>query len=76
MSVGSQNSNDQNRVEDQRRILKFMTDHKPHVVVLGGVKLSCTWLKDEIYQVCHSDSCFVAILIQTPNVLHILFIGC
>ncbi|XP_058203463.1 transcription elongation factor SPT6 homolog [Rhododendron vialii] len=52
LSVRSQNINDQQRKKnDQQRIVKFMTDHQPHVVVLGGVNLSCTRLKDDIYEI-------------------------
>ncbi|GFY84642.1 global transcription factor group B1 [Actinidia rufa] len=52
LSVRSQNINDQQRKRnDQQRIVKFMTDHQPHVVVLGAVNLSCTRLKDDIYEI-------------------------
>ncbi|AEE34373.1 global transcription factor group B1 [Arabidopsis thaliana] len=48
----SQNVNDQQRKKsDQDRVLKFMMDHQPHVVALGAVNLSCTRLKDDIYEV-------------------------
>jgi transcription elongation factor SPT6 len=48
----SQNVIDQQRKKnDQERVLKFMTDHQPHVVVLGAVNLSCTRLKEDIYEV-------------------------
>ncbi|KAJ4980659.1 hypothetical protein NE237_031496 [Protea cynaroides] len=52
LSVKSQNVNDQRRKKnDQQRVLKFMTDHQPQVVVLGAVNLSCTRLKDDIYEI-------------------------
>lgn len=52
LTLRSQNVNDQQRKKnDQQRVLKFMTDHQPHVVVLGAVNLSCTRLKDDIYEV-------------------------
>ncbi|CAJ1916922.1 unnamed protein product, partial [Sphenostylis stenocarpa] len=52
LTFRSQNVNDQQRKKnDQERVLKFMTDHQPHVVVLGAVNLSCTRLKDDIYEV-------------------------
>ncbi|XAR62643.1 hypothetical protein NMG60_11017483 [Bertholletia excelsa] len=52
LSVRSQNVNDQQRKRnDQQRLLKFMTDHQPHVVVLGAVNLSCTRLKEDIYEI-------------------------
>ena len=53
LTFRSQNVNDQQRKKnDQERVLKFMTDHQPHVVVLGAVNLSCTRLKEDIYEVC------------------------
>ncbi|KAF8410946.1 hypothetical protein HHK36_003483 [Tetracentron sinense] len=52
LSIRSQSVNDQQRKKnDQQRVLKFMTDHQPHVVVLGAVNLSCTRLKDDIYEI-------------------------
>lgn len=52
LTLRSQNVNDQQRKKnDQERVLRFMTDHQPHVVVLGAVNLSCTRLKDDIYEV-------------------------
>lgn len=43
---------DKNRKKnDQKRVFKFMTDHQPHVVVLGAVNLSCARLKEDIYEV-------------------------
>ncbi|XP_038702098.1 transcription elongation factor SPT6 homolog isoform X2 [Tripterygium wilfordii] len=52
LSLRPQNVNDQQRKkQDQQRVLKFMTDHQPHVVVLGAVNLSCTRLKDDIYEI-------------------------
>lgn len=52
LTLRSQNVNDQqHKKNDQQRVLKFMTDHQPHVVVLGAVNLSCTKLKDDIYEV-------------------------
>ncbi|XP_057970915.1 transcription elongation factor SPT6 homolog isoform X2 [Malania oleifera] len=48
----SQNVNDQQRKKNnQQRVLKFMTDHQPHVVVLGAANLSCTRLKEDIYEI-------------------------
>ncbi|KAG8490681.1 hypothetical protein CXB51_013812 [Gossypium anomalum] len=52
LTLRSQNVNDQQRKKnDQQHVLKFMTDHQPHVVVLGAVDLSCTRLKDDIYEI-------------------------
>ncbi|GKE68079.1 transcription elongation factor SPT6, partial [Tanacetum coccineum] len=45
-------ANDQQRKKnDQRRLEKFITDHQPHVIVLGAVNLTCYRLKDDIYEV-------------------------
>ncbi|KAE8714781.1 4-alpha-glucanotransferase DPE2-like isoform X1 [Hibiscus syriacus] len=42
LTLRSQNVNDQQcKKNDQQRVLKFMTDHQPHVVVLGALNLSC-----------------------------------
>ncbi|KAF3442193.1 hypothetical protein FNV43_RR16109 [Rhamnella rubrinervis] len=52
LTLRSQNVTDQQRKKnDQERVLKFMTDHQPHVVVLGAVNLSCTRLKEDIYEI-------------------------
>ncbi|KAL6988106.1 Transcription elongation factor spt6 [Sarracenia purpurea var. burkii] len=52
LSVRSQNVNQQQRRRnDYQRVRKFMTDHQPHVVVLGAVNLSCTRLKEDIYEI-------------------------
>ncbi|CAI9779564.1 unnamed protein product [Fraxinus pennsylvanica] len=41
----------QRKKNDQQRVQKFMMDHQPHVVVLGAVNLSCTRLKEDIYEI-------------------------
>ncbi|KAI5659682.1 hypothetical protein M9H77_28475 [Catharanthus roseus] len=52
LSLRGQNVNDQQRKKnDQQRVLKFMMEHQPHVVVLGAVNLSCTRLKEDIYEI-------------------------
>lgn len=52
ISTRSQNPEDQQRKKnDQQRVLKFMIDHQPHVVVLGAVNLSCFRLKEDMYNV-------------------------
>lgn len=52
ISLRSQNVTDQQRKKhDQQNLLKFMTEHQPQVVVLGAVSLSCTRLKDDIYEI-------------------------
>ncbi|KAI3888192.1 hypothetical protein MKW92_031893, partial [Papaver armeniacum] len=52
LSLRSQSVTDQQRKKnDQQRVLKFMTDHQPHVVVLGAVALSCTKLKEDIFEI-------------------------
>eukprot|EP01018_Ginkgo_biloba_P029203 Gb_29261 [translate_table: standard] len=40
----------QRRENDQQRLLKFMMDHQPHVVVLGAVGIRCKFLKDDIFE--------------------------
>ncbi|XP_068664398.1 transcription elongation factor SPT6 homolog isoform X2 [Aristolochia californica] len=52
INTRSQSVEDQQRKKyDQQRLLKFMTDHQPQVVVLGAVNLSCTHLKDELFEI-------------------------
>lgn len=48
---GQDGPEQQRKKNDQQKVLKFMTDHQPHVVVLGAVNLSCARLKDDIYEV-------------------------
>lgn len=87
LTLRSQNVNDQQRKKnDQQRVLKFMTDHQPHVVVLGAVHLSCTKLKDDIYEVnnyklIHESWCFLQINLESDAVtcgctqlIHYIFI--
>ncbi|KAJ9547975.1 hypothetical protein OSB04_020518 [Centaurea solstitialis] len=51
LSIRGQSVADQQRKKnDQQRVVKFMTDHQPHVVVLGAVNLACTKLKDDVYE--------------------------
>ncbi|EPS63191.1 hypothetical protein M569_11596, partial [Genlisea aurea] len=40
----------QSKKNDQQRVHKFIMDHQPHVVVLGAANLSCTRLKEDIYE--------------------------
>ncbi|KAF9599355.1 hypothetical protein IFM89_036812 [Coptis chinensis] len=52
ISSRSQNVNDEQRKKnDQQRLMKFVTDHGPHVVVLGAVNFICTRLKSDIYEI-------------------------
>ncbi|KAI3831556.1 hypothetical protein MKX03_029514 [Papaver bracteatum] len=52
LSIRSQSINDQQRKKnDQQRVLKFITDHQPHVVDLGAVTLSCAKLKEDIFEI-------------------------
>ncbi|XP_065853153.1 transcription elongation factor SPT6 homolog [Euphorbia lathyris] len=52
LTLRSQNIKDQqNKKNDQEKVLKFMNDHQPHLVVLGAVNLSCTRLKEDIYEI-------------------------
>ncbi|KAK2987756.1 hypothetical protein RJ640_016351 [Escallonia rubra] len=43
-------SGQQQRKNDQRCLLKYMTDHQPHVVVLGAANMSCTKLQEDIFE--------------------------
>ncbi|XP_020528358.1 transcription elongation factor SPT6-like [Amborella trichopoda] len=55
LSVRSQSAALQQRKKlDQQRVLKFMTEYQPHVVVLGAVNFSCTRLRDDIFEVIFS----------------------
>ncbi|KAL5707704.1 Transcription elongation factor spt6 [Ranunculus cassubicifolius] len=52
VSSRSQNVNDQQKKKnDQQRLVRFVTDHQPQVVILGAVNLNCTKLKDAIYEI-------------------------
>ncbi|XP_024981876.1 transcription elongation factor SPT6 homolog [Cynara cardunculus var. scolymus] len=52
LSVRGQSVNDQQRKKnDQQRIVKFMADHLPDVVVLGAVNVPCSRLKEDIYEI-------------------------
>ncbi|CAI0381300.1 unnamed protein product [Linum tenue] len=52
LTLRSQNVDDvQRKKNDQQRVLRFMMDHQPHVVILGAVNLSCTRLKEDIYEI-------------------------
>ncbi|KAL5977003.1 hypothetical protein ACLOJK_021341 [Asimina triloba] len=51
LNIRSQGEQQQRRKNDQQRLLKFMTDHQPHVVILGAANLSCKRLKDDIFEI-------------------------
>ncbi|KAL0383395.1 UNVERIFIED_CONTAM: Transcription elongation factor SPT6 [Sesamum calycinum] len=52
LNLRGQSVNEQQRKKnDQQRVQKFMMDHQPHVVVLGAANLSCTRLKEDIYEI-------------------------
>ncbi|XP_047942817.1 transcription elongation factor SPT6 homolog [Salvia hispanica] len=52
LSIRGQSVNEQQRKRnDQQRVQKFMMDHQPHIVVLGANNLSCTRLKEDIYEI-------------------------
>nr|GEV00404.1 global transcription factor group B1 [Tanacetum cinerariifolium] len=52
ISINGQSANDQQRKNnDLQRLRKFITDHQPHVVVLGAVNLSCDRLHNDIYEI-------------------------
>ncbi|KAK9725960.1 hypothetical protein RND81_05G180000 [Saponaria officinalis] len=43
-------SDTQRKNHDLQNLSRFMTEHQPEVVVVGAVNLSCTKLKEEIYE--------------------------
>ncbi|KAL3637090.1 Transcription elongation factor spt6 [Castilleja foliolosa] len=52
LSARGQSIDEQQRKKnDQQRVQKFMLDHQPHVVALGAANLSCTRLKEDIYEI-------------------------
>ncbi|XP_051151104.1 transcription elongation factor SPT6 homolog [Andrographis paniculata] len=52
LSLRGQSVNEQQRKKnDQQRVQKFMMDHQPQVVALGAANLSCTKLKNDIYEI-------------------------
>ncbi|KAI3514436.1 hypothetical protein L1887_12838 [Cichorium endivia] len=52
LRIHGQNANDEQRKKyNQQRVVKFMTDHQRHVVVVGAVNLSCVNLKEDIYEI-------------------------
>ncbi|XP_058740461.1 transcription elongation factor SPT6 homolog isoform X1 [Vicia villosa] len=52
LTLTSQVVNDQQRKKnDEKRLSKFITDHQPHVVVLGAANWPCTRLREVIYEV-------------------------
>ncbi|MCL7047010.1 hypothetical protein MKW94_029482 [Papaver nudicaule] len=52
LGIRSQSADAQQwKKNDQQRVLKFITDHQPHVVVLGAVTLSCAKLKEDIFEI-------------------------
>lgn len=52
LALQSQNIKDQqDKKRDLEKVLKFLTDHQLHVVVLRAMNLSCTKPKEDIYEV-------------------------
>lgn len=52
LSLRGQTGDDQKKKkDDQERVLKFLMEHQPHVVVLGAVNLACLKLKEDIYEI-------------------------
>lgn len=52
LTLRSQNMNDQQcRKNDQQRVLKFLMDHQPHIIVIGATNASCIRLRDDINEV-------------------------
>jgi hypothetical protein len=57
ISNRSQGVAEKQRKNDQQRVLKFMTDHQPHVVCVGASNYNCRQLKDDIYEVLFDAPC-------------------
>uniref|UniRef100_A0A0D9WI56 Uncharacterized protein n=1 Tax=Leersia perrieri TaxID=77586 RepID=A0A0D9WI56_9ORYZ len=58
ISVRSQGVAEQQlKKNDQQRVLKFMTDHLPHVVCIGASNYNCRQLKDDIYEIIFLQAC-------------------
>lgn len=52
LTLRSRNINDQQRRKnDQKRVVKFLTIHRPNVIVLGAGNASCIRLKEDINEV-------------------------
>ncbi|TKY49791.1 Transcription elongation factor SPT6 [Spatholobus suberectus] len=52
LTLRSQNINDQqSRKNDQQRVLKFLTNCQPHVIVLGAANASCLRLREDINEI-------------------------
>ncbi|KAL6525584.1 Transcription elongation factor spt6 [Orobanche hederae] len=52
LSLRGQSINEQQRKKnDQQLVQKFMMEHQPHIVILGAANLSCTRLKEDIYEI-------------------------
>ncbi|KAM0888787.1 hypothetical protein ACQ4PT_028125 [Festuca glaucescens] len=41
----------QRNKDNQQRVVKFMTDHQPHVVCVGASNLNCRQLREDLYEV-------------------------
>ena len=78
--VGSVSNRSQGVTEEQKKkngqqrqqLLKFMTDHQPHVVCVGASNYNCRQLKDDIYEVLFCLICgyiykFISSHIRTCN---------
>ncbi|CAM0913303.1 unnamed protein product [Alopecurus aequalis] len=42
---------DQRKINDEQRAVKFMIDHQPHVVCIGASNMNCRKLKEAIFEV-------------------------
>ncbi|KAL6555302.1 Transcription elongation factor spt6 [Orobanche gracilis] len=52
LSLRGQSINEQQRKKnDQQLVQKFMMEYQPHIVILGAANLSCTRLKEDIYEI-------------------------
>ena len=47
----------QRKENDKARLIKVLTDYKPHIIVLGAGKVQCRYLSQDISDVSNS-ACF------------------
>lgn len=43
----------QRKQRDHDRLLQFVRDHRPHVVVIGAANLQCRFLSQDVLDVCY-----------------------
>ncbi|KAI3759485.1 hypothetical protein L6452_07348 [Arctium lappa] len=70
LSMRGQSVNDQQRKKnDQHRIVKFIADHLPDVVVLGAVNVPCSRLKEDTYEFLENWQAILSAHLLLPRLL-------